>query len=319
VLIRHAPMFPSSEITDERLYLNRRSFMTGAAALGAAALVPAVEAAGKAPTGAPLKATRNPAFVNADPPNKIEDATSYNNFYEFGVNKDDPARLAQSLKTRPWTVKVEGLVGKPKTYDIDELLRVFPLEERVYALRCVEAWSMVIPWIGFPLAALLKAVEPTGSAKFVEFVTLHDPNQFPGQKPGLFGGSLDWPYVEGLRLDEAMHPLTLMTVGMYGQVLPNQNGAPLRVIVPWKYGFKSGKSIVRIRLTADQPKTAWEKAAPQEYGFYSNVNPEVSHPRWSQATERRIGEFRRRKTLMFNGYADQVASLYAGMDLKKNY
>ena len=323
MLIRRAPMFRSSEITDETLYLDRRTFLggaiAGAAALGATAFAPSADAAPKVPTGAPLKATRNPAFVNPDPPNKIEDATSYNNFYEFGVNKDDPARLAGSLKTRPWTVKVDGLVGKPKTYDIDELLRVFPLEERVYALRCVEAWSMIIPWIGFPLAALLKQVEPMGNARFVEFVTLNDPNQFPGQKPGLFGGGLDWPYVEGLRLDEAMHPLTLMTVGMYGQVLPNQNGAPLRVIVPWKYGFKSGKSIVRIRLTADQPKTAWEKAAPQEYGFYSNVNPEVSHPRWSQATERRIGEFRRRKTLMFNGYADQVGSLYAGMDLKKNY
>jgi sulfoxide reductase catalytic subunit YedY len=318
MLILRAPMFRSAEITDEALYLDRRRFIMGAAALGAAALLPR-DAAAKVAPGAPLKATRNPAFVNPDPPNKFEDAATYNNFYEFGVNKDDPARLAGTLKTRPWTVKVEGLVHKPKTYDIDDLLRAFPLEERVYSLRCVEAWSMVIPWIGFPLAALLKQVEPIGNAKFVEFVTLHDPSQFPGQKPGLFGGSLDWPYVEGLRLDEAHHPLTLMTVGMYGQVLPNQNGAPLRVVIPWKYGFKSGKSIVRIRLTAEQPKTAWEKAAPQEYGFYSNVNPDVSHPRWSQATERRIGEFRRRKTLMFNGYADQVGSLYAGMDLKKNY
>ena len=318
MLILRAPMFRSSEITDETLYLDRRRFITGAAALGAAALLPATAGA-KVPAGAPLKAARNPAFVHPDSPNKFEDAATYNNFYEFGVNKDDPARLAHTLKTRPWTVKVDGLVGKPKTFDIDDLLRSFPLEERVYALRCVEAWSMVIPWIGFPLAALLKQVEPMGTAKFVEFVTLHDPNQFPGQKPGFFGGSLDWPYVEGLRLDEAMHPLTLMTVGMYGQVLPNQNGAPLRVVVPWKYGFKSGKSIVRIRLTADQPKTSWEKAASQEYGFYSNVNPDVSHPRWSQATERRIGEFRRRKTLMFNGYADQVGSLYTGLDLKKFY
>jgi sulfoxide reductase catalytic subunit YedY len=210
-------------------------------------------------------------------------------------------------------------VNKPKTFDIDELMRLFPLEERVYSLRCVEAWSMVIPWIGFPLASLLKRVEPNGQAKYVEFTTLLDPNQFPGQKPGLFGSSLDWPYVEGLRLDEAMHPLTLLTVGMYGKVLPNQNGAPVRVVVPWKYGFKSAKSIVRIRLVSEQPKTAWEKAASQEYGFYSNVNPAVSHPRWSQADERRIGEFRRRPTLPFNGYAEQVASLYAGMDLKKNY
>ena len=318
MLIRQAPMFRSSEITDERLYVDRRRFITGAVALAAAGLLPGPGAEAKVPTGAPLKAARNPAFVHADPPNKFEDAATYNNFYEFGVNKDDPARLAHTLKTRPWTVKVDGLVHKPKTYDVEELLR-FPLEERVYSLRCVEAWSMVIPWIGFPLHALLKQVEPMGSAKFVEFVTLHDPSQFPGQKPGFFGGSLDWPYVEGLRLDEALHPLTLMTVGMYGQVLPNQNGAPFRVVGPWKYGFKSGKSLVRIRLTADQPKTAWEKAAPQEYGFYSNVNPDVSHPRWSQATERRIGEFRRRKTLMFNGYADQVGSLYAGMDLKKHY
>jgi sulfoxide reductase catalytic subunit YedY len=324
MLIRRAPMFRSSEITDERLYLARRRFIAGAAALGLSgglvtdALLAELAEATKAPAGAPLKAPRNPAFVHPDQPTKIEDATTYNNFYEFGVNKDDPSRLGHTLKTRPWTVKVEGLVHKPKTYDIEELLR-FPLEERVYSLRCVEAWSMVIPWIGFPLSGLLKQVEPTGSAKFVEFVTLHDPQQFPGQKPGFFGSSLDWPYVEGLRLDEAMHPLTLMTVGMYGQVLPNQNGAPFRVVVPWKYGFKSGKSIVRIRLTTDQPKTAWEKAAPQEYGFYSNVNPEVSHPRWSQATERRIGEFRRRKTLMFNGYGDQVASLYTGLDLKKFY
>jgi sulfoxide reductase catalytic subunit YedY len=324
MLIRRAPMFRSSEVTDERLYVNRRRFIAGAAALGLAGgavtdtLLAGLAQAAKEPTGAPLGAARNPAFVNPDTPTKFEDASTYNNFYEFGVDKSDPARLAHTLKTRPWTVKVEGLVQKPKTYDIEELLR-FPLEERVYSLRCVEAWSMIIPWIGFPLSALLKQVEPTGAAKFVEFVTLHDPAQLPGQKPGFFGSTLEWPYVEGLRLDEAMHPLTLMTVGMYGRVLPNQNGAPFRVVVPWKYGFKSGKSIVRIRVTAEQPKTSWEKAASQEYGFYSNVNPEVSHPRWSQATERRIGEFRRRKTLMFNGYADQVASLYRGLDLKKFY
>ncbi|OGL11448.1 MAG: mononuclear molybdenum enzyme YedY, partial [Candidatus Rokubacteria bacterium RIFCSPLOWO2_02_FULL_72_37] len=236
-----------------------------------------------------------------------------------GVDKDDPSRLAGSLRTRPWSVQVDGLVHKPKTFDIDELLRLFPLEERVYALRCVEAWSMVIPWTGFPLASLLKRVEPTGSATFVEFTTLLDPEQFPGQRPGFFGFSLDWPYVEGLRLDEALHPLTLVTVGMYGRVLPNQNGAPVRVVVPWKYGFKSAKSIVRIRLVREQPVTSWSKANPREYGFYSNVNPAVSHPRWSQATERRIGEFRRRTTLPFNGYADQVASLYTGMDLGKYY
>jgi sulfoxide reductase catalytic subunit YedY len=324
MLIRHAPTFRSSEITEQRLYLNRRRFIAGAAALGLTggavsdALLAELAEASKAPAGAPLKAARNEKFSVNETHTKIEDATTYNNFYEFGVHKDDPARLGHTLKTRPWTVKVDGLVGKPKTYDIDELLR-FPLEERVYSLRCVEAWSMIIPWIGFPLSALLKQVEPQGSAKFVEFVTLNDPQQFPGQKPGFFGSGLEWPYVEGLRIDEAMHPLTLMTVGMYGQVLPNQNGAPFRVVVPWKYGFKSGKSIVRIRLTSEQPKTSWEKAASQEYGFYSNVNPDKSHPRWSQATERRIGEFRRRKTLMFNGYGDQVASLYTGLDLQKNY
>jgi len=292
---------------------------------GAGATALAVAASGAAgaatapPAGAPLKATPNPAYRVTDAPTKIDAATTYNNFYEFGTNKDDPARLAASLKPRPWHVQVDGLCAKPKTFDIEEILKIAPLEERVYSLRCVEAWSMVIPWIGYSLSALLKKVEPTGQAKYVEFTTLKDPEQFPGQKGGLFGGSLDWPYTEGLRLDEAMHPLTLLTVGMYGTVLPNQNGAPVRVVIPWKYGFKSAKSLVRIRLTDAEPKTAWNKAAPQEYGFYSNVNPAVDHPRWSQATERRIGEFRRRPTLPFNGYADQVASLYSGMDLKKNY
>ncbi|MGH7276996.1 MAG: protein-methionine-sulfoxide reductase catalytic subunit MsrP [Candidatus Rokuibacteriota bacterium] len=317
MLIRRAPRFTSNDITDETLYVNRREWIVGAAAL---VLMPGQSPAEAAPQGQPLKAARNEALSLKEPPTKFESATTYNNFYEFGVNKDDPARLAATLKPRPWTIQVDGLVHKPKTYDVDELIRLHPLEERVYSLRCVEAWSMVIPWIGFPLAALLKRVEPTGQAKYVEFTTLLDPSQFPAQRPGFFGfSSLDWPYVEGLRLDEALHPLALLTVGMYGQVLPNQNGAPIRVVVPWKYGFKSAKSIVRIRLVAEQPKTAWNKAASQEYGFYSNVNPEVSHPRWSQATERRIGEFRRRQTLMFNGYADQVAHLYAGMDLRKQY
>ena len=316
MLIRHAPKFSSSEITPERFYLDRRSFIAGAGALvlGAGAAEAAV------PQGQPLKAARNEMLSLKEPATKIESATTYNNFYEFGVNKEDPARLAGSFKTRPWTVKVDGLVAKPKTFDVDELLRAFPLEERVYSLRCVEAWSMIIPWIGFPLAALLKRVEPTSQAKYVAFTTLLDPEQFPGQKKGFFNlGGLDWPYTEGLRVDEAMHPLTLLTVGMYGQVLPNQNGAPVRVVIPWKYGFKSAKSLVRISLVADQPKTAWNTAASQEYGFYCNVNPEVSHPRWSQASERRIGELRRRNTLMFNGYGDQVASLYTGMDLKKFY
>ena len=307
-----------SDVTPERLYLSRRELMVGAglAAIGLDAGRAAVAAP---PAGAPLKAAPNAAYRVADAPTKIEAATTYNNFYEFGTNKEDPARLAGSLKPRPWHVQVDGLCAKPRTFDIEEILKLAPLEERIYVLRCVEAWSMVIPWIGYPLAALLKQVEPRPGAKYVEFTTLKDPEQFPGQKPSVFGGSLDWPYTEGLRLDEALHPLTLLTVGMYGQVLPNQNGAPVRIVIPWKYGFKSAKSIVRIRLTDAEPKTAWNKAAPQEYGFYSNVNPTVDHPRWSQATERRIGEFRRRQTLMFNGYADQVASLYAGMDLKKQY
>ena len=310
-----------SDVTDEALYLNRRAFMVGAAALlvGAGRAAEADAATTPPAPLAPLKAARNAPLSVSDPETKYDSATTYNNFYEFGVNKDDPARLAGTLKPRPWTVQVDGLAAKPKTFDIDEIMKLAPLEERIYLLRCVEGWSMVIPWIGVPLATLLRRVEPAGSARYVEFTTLKDPEQFPGQKGGLFNlGSLDWPYTEGLRLDEAMHPLTLLTVGMYGRVLPNQNGAPVRVVVPWKYGFKSAKSIVRIRLTSDEPKTAWNKAAPQEYGFYSNVNPNVDHPRWSQATERRIGEFRRRKTLMFNGY-DQVASLYSGMDLKKNY
>ena len=310
------------DVTDEKLYLDRRTFMAGAAALFVAGCEAADTSAATPPppAPAPLKAARNAQLSVSEPETKYESATTYNNFYEFGVDKDDPARLAGTLKPRPWTIHVDGLAARPKTFDIDEVMKLAALEERIYPLRCVEGWSMVIPWIGFPLATLLRRAEPTSAAKYVEFTTLKDPEQFPAQKGGFLNlGSLDWPYTEGLRLDEAMHPLTLLTVGMYGRVLPNQNGAPVRVVVPWKYGFKSAKSIVRIRLTSEEPKTAWNKAAPQEYGFYSNVNPSVDHPRWSQATERRIGEFRRRKTLPFNGYADQVASLYAGMDLKKLY
>jgi sulfoxide reductase catalytic subunit YedY len=320
MLIRRVqpPDFRWSDVTDHRLYLNRRAFMLAAAGAALAGCEGAGAASPPAAAGTSLKATRNPAYALPDPPTKFQDATTYNNFYEFGVDKDDPARLAHTLKTRPWTVEVGGLVAKPRKFDIDELLTLAPLEERIYSLRCVEGWSMIIPWIGYPLSALLKKVEPTSQAKYVEFVTLVDPEQFPGQKPGLFNFSgLDWPYVEGLRLDEAQHPLTLLTVGMYGQVLPNQNGAPIRIVIPWKYGFKSGKSLVKIQLVKDEPKTTWNKAAPQEYGFYSNVNPTKDHPRWSQATERRIGEFKRRKTLMFNGY--DVAALYGGMDLNKYY
>ncbi len=249
-----------------------------------------------------------------------KDASTYNNYYEFGTDKSDPSRTAGSLKTRPWTVEVEGLVSKPAKYTIEDLLKLSAQEERIYRLRCVEGWSMVIPWVGYSLAELIKKVEPSGSAKYVEFHTLADPKTMPGVGSRV----LDWPYVEGLRLDEAMNPLTLLTFGMYGEVLPNQSGAPVRLVVPWKYGFKSGKSIVKIRFTDKEPKTAWNKAAASEYGFYSNVNPSVDHPRWSQATERRIGEegglfAKKRKTLLFNGYEAQVGQLYAGLDLKKNF
>ncbi|MDQ3171541.1 MAG: protein-methionine-sulfoxide reductase catalytic subunit MsrP, partial [Acidobacteriota bacterium] len=248
--------------------------------------------------------------------NTFEEITTYNNFYEFGTDKSDPARYAGRLKLSPWKVKVDGLVGKPADYNLDDVIKTAQLEERVYRLRCVEAWSMVIPWVGIPLASFLKRVEPQGKAKFVEFTTLSRPSEMPG----LGSRALDWPYTEGLRLDEAMHPLAILAVGLYGKALLGQNGAPIRLVVPWKYGFKSIKSIVRMRLTESQPQTAWNKSAPGEYGFYSNVNPTVDHPRWSQARERRIGElFKNKQTLMFNGYGDQVASLYAGMDLRKNY
>jgi sulfoxide reductase catalytic subunit YedY len=316
MLIRRAPDVTFSDVTDYRLYLNRRAFIAGATV---ASVAPSCVGAA-APTGQPLPARPNPAYRLDDAPTKFESASTYNNFYEFGVDKGDPHRHAHLLRPRPWSVRVDGHVAKPGTYDVDELLRLAPLEERVYRLRCVEGWSMVIPWIGYPLSALIKRVQPTSQARFVEVTTLLDAEQFPAQRPGLFSlGGLDWPYVEGLRLDEALHPLTLLTFGMYGQVLPNQNGAPIRIVVPWKYGFKSAKSIVRIRLSSEQPKTSWERAAPHEYGFYANVNPAVDHPRWSQATERRIGEFRRRPTLMFNGYADQVGRLYEGLDLTKHF
>ena len=267
----------------------------------------------------PLPGTRSTVAgaVTMDRPTDYKDATTYNNFYEFGMDKSDPARHAHALKTQPWTVEVDGLVRKPGRYAIEDLLKLAPQEERIYRLRCVEGWSMVIPWVGYSLSELIRRVEPLGSARYVEFVTMADRKTMPG----LSSGVLDWPYVEGLRLDEAQHPLTLLAFGMYGEVLPNQNGAPLRLVVPWKYGFKSGKSLVRIRFTEQEPRTSWAKAAPQEYGFYSNVNPKVEHPRWSQATERRIGEdglfAKKRPTLMFNGYEAQVGQLYAGMDLRK--
>jgi sulfoxide reductase catalytic subunit YedY len=258
-------------------------------------------------------------FGTTEKPTPYRDVTTYNNFYEFGLDKDDPHRRAHTLRTRPWSVVVEGAVAKPGNYGIEDLLKWAPMQERVYRMRCVEGWSMVIPWVGYPLAELIRRVEPLGQAKFVEFITLAD----SAQMPGLRASVIRWPYTEGLRMDEARHPLTLLGFGLYGEVMPNQNGAPVRLVVPWKYGFKSSKSIVRIRFTEHQPMTSWNRSAPQEYGFYSNVNPEVDHPRWSQAAERRIGEdgflTRKRPTLMFNGYADQVASLYAGMDLRRNY
>jgi methionine sulfoxide reductase catalytic subunit len=310
----------ASEITPRDVFESRRRFIRqmalGSIATGALAEMALRQAFAQSAGAQKLAAKPNPDFVVMDKPTAYKDATTYNNFYEFGTDKDDPAAHAGSLKTRPWTVAIEGEIKKPMTLDIDSLLKLAPLEERVYRLRCVEGWSMVIPWIGYSLSQLIRKVEPTGNAKFVEFVTLADKKQMPG----LGSPVLEWPYVEGLRLDEANHPLTLLGLGMYGEVLPNQNGAPVRIVVPWKYGFKSAKSIVRIRFTREQPKTAWNVAAPHEYGFYSNVNPEVDHPRWSQATERRIGEdglfAKKRKTLMFNGYSE-VASLYQGMDLKK--
>jgi sulfoxide reductase catalytic subunit YedY len=308
-----------SEITPRELMASRRLFLQQIAA-GTLATTGVVDAAlaVEAAQRQALPAQRNARYVGPDKPTAYADATTYNNFYEFGTDKADPAMFAGTLKTRPWTVRIDGEVKKPLTLDIDALLKLAPLEERLYRMRCVEGWSMAIPWVGFPFAELIRKVEPNGNAKFVEFTTLAD----RAQMPGIGSRVLNWPYVEGLRMDEANHPLTLLSFGMYGQVLPNQNGAPVRLVVPWKYGFKSAKSIVRIRFTDTQPKTAWNLVAPEEYGFYSNVNPEVDHPRWSQASERRIGEdgffAKKRKTLMFNGYPE-VASLYTGMDLKKFY
>jgi sulfoxide reductase catalytic subunit YedY len=307
-----------SEITPEHIYLNRRNFIRAAVLAGTAAGTGLTYRAfnpGPAPD-AELAAIgnlpRNEALSTAETPNTFEEITNYNNFYEFSTSKTAVARAARGYVTRPWTVEVGGLAGKPRTFDIDELLG-FPQEERIYRFRCVEAWSMVIPWVGFPLKLLLDRVEPLSSARYVAFQTHYDPAVMQSS----FSAGIKFPYVEGLRIDEAMHPLTMLATGLYGKQMPNQNGAPIRLVVPWKYGFKSIKSIVRITLTDTEPPTTWNIAAPREYGFYSNVNPDVDHPRWSQATERRIGEFSMRKTLMFNGYADQVAGLYSGMDLEK--
>ena len=314
---------PASEITPQAVWQQRRQLLRLAALTGAASLASWASQAAERPgklAALPGARSGQPGATTAEPLTPYADVTGYNNFYEFGTDKTDPARQAHRLKTRPWTVQVEGLVGKPRSFGIEDLLKLAGMEERIYRLRCVEGWSMVIPWVGYPLAELLKQVQPLGSAKYVEFVSQADPSTMPELRAGV----LDWPYTEGLRLDEAMHPLTLLAFGLYGEVLPNQNGAPLRLVVPWKYGFKSAKSLVKIRLVEQMPRTSWNLAAPREYGFYSNVNPEVAHPRWSQATERRLGEpgglfAKRRPTLPFNGYAAQVAQLYAGMDLRRFY
>ncbi|MFZ6725244.1 protein-methionine-sulfoxide reductase catalytic subunit MsrP [Undibacterium sp. MH2W] len=313
----------SSEITPRAVFESRRDFIRQLAvgSIAGTALYEMAnrEAFAQTPGAQKLAAAANPAYaLLTEKRTPYKDATTYNNFYEFGTDKSEPAQTSGSLRTRPWTVSIEGEVKKPMTIDIDSLIKLAPLEERIYRMRCVEGWSMVIPWIGYSLSNLIKKVEPTSNARYVEFITLDDKKQMPGLRSPV----LEWPYVEGLRLDEANHPLALLTFGMYGEVLPNQNGAPVRIALPWKYGFKSAKSIVKIRFVKDQPRTAWNSIAPHEYGFYSNVNPDVDHPRWSQATERRIGEdglfARKRKTLMFNGY-NEVASLYTGMDLKKFY
>ena len=320
MLIKKNEEIRSSEITPKSMYLNRRTFLAGAAALGAAT------AAGlglrnmakpdlTAEANAKIDSIQKSPFSTTEAITPYKDVTNYNNYYEFSTDKYEPAGLAKNFRTRPWTVKIDGLVKNKKTLDVDGIMKLAAPEERIYRHRCVEGWSIVVPWVGFSLSKLLDQVEPLGKAKFVKFTSLAD----AGQMPGIRQPVLQWPYTEGLRLDEARHPLTLLCFGMYGEVLPNQDGAPLRIVVPWKYGFKSAKAIVKISFTADQPVNTWNEAAPQEYGFYSNVNPNVDHPRWSQATERRLGEFRKRPTLMFNGYGDQVASLYNGMDLRKNF
>lgn len=332
MLLKRNPGIPSSEITDEQMYLRRREFMqiaAGAAVAAAAAPLvacsdDAIGAAGgvAAPAGGvfsapnlPLTGYKEKAVTVDEKLSTFEEITGYNNFYEFGTAKGDPKRYTGALKTSPWTIKIDGLCQKPADYHIDDLIKPIQLEERIYRLRCVEAWSMVIPWIGVPLSTIIERAEPTAKATFVQFTTVLRPSQLPGQNTG----SLEWPYVEGLRMDEAKHPLTMLAVGLYGKTLLTQNGAPLRLVVPWKYGFKSIKSIVRIRFVDKQPQTSWSLSNPEEYGFYSNVNPSVDHPRWTQARERRIGTFLPRQTLMFNGYADQVASMYAGMDLRRYY
>ena len=319
MLLRKASDIRASEMTDKKLYLRRREFIQlTAAAVVAAATDPVSASSAREPSWPRIKIpdpVRDSGWGRGEPLTPYNDITTYNNFQEFGPEKEDPAANAYRLETKPWTVKVDGMVARPADWHLEDLVKPYALEERIYRMRCVERWSMVIPWIGFPLSSLLKRLEPRASATFVEFTTLLNLRQMPGQRRPV----LEWPYVEGLRIDEAMHPLTILAVGLYGEYLPNQNGAPLRLVVPWKYGFKGIKSIVRIRLTNRQPMSTWQLSDPKEYGFYANVNPEAHHSRWSQARERRIGDFFLRPTLMFNGYGEQVASLYAGMDLKKNF
>ena len=322
MLIKDSDDINSSEITDEKTYWNRRNFIRAGILAGTTTATGLLYRKLNPPnltvkklSPEELQAKLGYFTAEGEAANDFADITNYNNFYEFTTSKEGVARRAKNFVTRPWTVEVGGLVHKPKTFDLDEILKLAPLEDRVYRFRCVEAWSMVIPWMGFPLAELLKQVEPMSDARYVKFFTLYDPDRMPNQKTDV----LDWPYIEGLRLDEAQHPLTLLAAGLYGKMLLPQIGAPLRLVVPWKYGFKSIKSIVKILLVRDQPTSTWTAAAPDEYGFYSNVNPKVSHPRWTQATERRIGEFGLRDTLMLNGYGDQVASMYSGMDLKANF
>jgi methionine sulfoxide reductase catalytic subunit len=324
MLIKKAPDLRESDVTPRDIYMRRREFLkvagNTALAVSAAGAIGGVltsgeEALAQNPNAQKLPHVKKSPLSTDEKLNSYKDVTTYNNFYEFGLDKEDPARYSGSLRPRPWSIVVEGDCAKPGTYNIEDIMKWFPLEERIYRLRCVEAWSIVVPWIGFPLADFVKRFEPTAKAKYVKFTTLLDMKQMPGQTEPL----LRWPYVEGLRMDEAMHPLAILAVGLYGEVLPNQNGAPIRLVVPWKYGFKGIKSIVRVRFQGDQPLNTWQQTRADEYGFYANVNPDVDHPRWTQKTERRLGEFFRRKTLPFNGYADQVASLYAGMDLRKYY
>ena len=321
MLIKKPSDIPSSEITPKSSFLNRRKFITGAAATGAAIAAGLYlrehdgHAEAAVAIGVKLSGISKSQYSTTEKPNSFKDITNYNNYYEFSTDKYEPNGLAQNFRTHPWSVAIEGLVKKPKKLDIDAIMKLSPLEERIYRHRCVEGWSMVIPWVGFPLSTLIKQAEPLGSAKFVAFETVLAPDQMPNQKHAV----LDWPYVEGLRMDEAMHPLAILAVGLYDDVLPNVDGAPVRLALPWKYGFKSIKAIVKVKFVESMPPITWNLMAPNEYGFYSNVNPDVDHPRWSQRKERRIGELLKRDTLMFNGYGDQVAGLYSGMDLRKNY